>query len=175
MAERKLQEHMAEREAARKVTYVADMRALADYLEEHPDLIPAWGTIELSHFFSTEEDTPKGIELAKKMGGFEKESGSSYLYLTHAVGIHKVRVLINHEKLCVKTITGTRTVPAKPAQIIEAVPEHVEETFEWVCPPSILALGEDPEALQELMDEHSSPNPDGEGDYVDQDTAVQTD
>ncbi len=53
-----------------------------------------------------------------------------------------IQVWGKKEAVCERVVVGTRTVAAKPQQIIEAIPEREEEIVEWKCPPSFVALKE---------------------------------
>lgn len=124
--------------------YIQGLREMITFLEERPDLIPDYNSINLDWYFDNDEMNDF-IAKAKRLGKSEKYAGYNF-ELFRSFGPHKVRVLMSREAVCTKTITGTRTVAAIPERVIPAVPEHVEATYEWICPPSILGLGaEEPE------------------------------
>lgn len=105
------------------------LRALADYLEQRPDVpLPYLGSL---HAF------PNASELqtvAKAMGGFTKTHDGAFLTLVKDFGAFRFHVNFASEAVCERVVVGTEDVAEK------VVPAHTVEIVEWKCPESVLAF-----------------------------------
>ena len=120
---------MSDREA-----YIAGLRAVADFIDQHPELPTPWGPA-VNVFVSTREQL---VQTARLPGvSWEKGANGGYFYLKRAFG-HGISYEVNvaREQVCKKVLTGTRFVPAQAAR--------QEEIFEWECAESLLADGSEP-------------------------------
>lgn len=131
----------------KRLEYVAALRELADYVEarEFPDTrlgygnrIDAFERPALTFWLNDKRDF--GL-FAAAMGSFEKAVTDYSTAANHTTPTINVRVVASRETVCTKKVLGTRTVDAKPEEIIPAVEEHEEEIVAWECPESFVALG----------------------------------
>lgn len=112
-------------------TTIEALRALADYLEERPDVpMPSF---DIFNAFATPEELPL---IARAMGGFTKDHDGDYLMLVKDFGGVQLHVNFNSEQVCERVVVGTEEVPEK------VVPAHTKEIVEWKCPESVLALAD---------------------------------
>ena len=98
-------------------------RALADWLKENPDMpTPAQsGLVPVG-------DREEFLRLAKRMGFATKDAnGKWYSVVRHFGPAVRYEIFINREKVCEKTVVGTREIQA-----------HTEEIVEWTCSDSLL-------------------------------------
>ncbi len=133
--------------------FVAGLREMADFLEQHPSLIPGWGTADISHFCDEPEDF---AAKCREMGSAEKDASGDYLTLNKTFGPHTLSVDIQKNKTCERVQTGTImkkvVVPAAAipvAQQEDALVYEVEEpVYEWSCiETSWLNLGKEQEEV----------------------------
>lgn len=111
---------------------IAGLHELADFFEDHPRIEAPANIAVNSMYFDREEF----IRAAREFGSAKKDTIENWFYLTKSFGNGAVTFDLNitRDKVCTKRVTGTRTVPRKPA-----VAEHEEEiVVEWECPDSIL-------------------------------------
>lgn len=105
--------------------FIAGLRGLAAYIEERPDLpVPPFG--ETLHVFLRDKDQLQ--QVARAMGHADKEFSEDWVYLIRRFGNVEVRFTIERQKICKRTVIGTREVPAR-----------TEEIVEWECSDSILS------------------------------------
>lgn len=131
-----------------RAEWIAGARALIDFVEATPDLLlPDLG---LAIYVWEDNPVARLVELARLLGHVDKVADDYWYKLVRSFGPHKLRVLATREKVCQRVATGTRTVTRhvapKGVELVEVT--ETEETFEWVCPPSLLsaAAGSAPEA-----------------------------
>ena len=124
--------------------YVDGLRALADFLEAHPDLIE----IHLPATFHVfpGSDKAKFARLALQLGTSEKSVDSSWYNVERSFGPHKICVATSRSNVCEKIVVGSETVEIEEAdpEVVAALPKTkrtvtVEKT-EWLCPESLHAL-----------------------------------
>ncbi len=108
---------------------IQGLRALADFLQQHPQPELCYASPIINVFLNAEE-LPARI---RGVGELEKFAAGNYFWLRRSFGPVKLDFSFEREKICRKVSTGTKVVPAVPAQ-----PEKIVETFEWECPDSIL-------------------------------------
>jgi hypothetical protein len=139
--EQKRDRKKAEELVQHRIEFIQGLRDMADFLEERPDLIERYDAFDLNSYFD-EKQLNEFKERAKLLGTAKKEAGqySSYFKLYKEFGPHTISVNMNREAVCVKTVTGTRMVEATEDRIIPGKPAHMEATYSWECPPSILGL-----------------------------------
>ncbi len=123
-----------------RTEFIAGMRELADWLEDHPDVKrPSIWTTTINIFAADKE---KLIELRRATGLSQKvEAGEFFMFRKEFRGGWKVDLNVNKQHTCERVKVGTKVVPAKPPRSIElpAEPEKVEDVYEWKCPETILA------------------------------------
>lgn len=110
---------------------IAGIRALADFLEAHPEVVFTGQTF-LSY---TDRD---GLVAAAKCGTWRKDYTSDNFFTldkNFGGGVH-LHVYTEREAVCRKVVTGTRIVDAEPAK--PAVPAHEEPIEEWICDEALL-------------------------------------
>lgn len=120
---------MTEREKQHAEEYIEGIRAMADFFELHPELVPSGGSVTVNLF-------PKSLaEVAR--GGYGKlekrEKGKWFCLARNFSPSVAVEWNQPREEVCKRIKVGTTIVPAQPA-----VPEHEVDVFEWHCPPSLL-------------------------------------
>lgn len=97
---------------------IAGLRALADFLEQHPDL-PEGCPFSVNAFVSRKEELASVARLTSWAKGYN----SDYMWLSRTFrGDIKFEVNVNRELVCRKIVKGTRVVP-----------EQTVEDIEWVC------------------------------------------
>lgn len=121
-------------DTARRAAFIAGLRELAAFLEQHPDVdAPRHQTM---NFF------PRTREKMQKIA-----RGASWdkVWLEDWFTLRKtfcddltLEINIERGTVCRKVKTGTTIVSAKPAE-----PEHEVETYQWVCDDSILSEAEE--------------------------------
>lgn len=118
--------------------WIAGIRAMADFFEQHPDLPYPLSNVQLCLF-------PKLDEMRKYVtifGKAKKEAlGDSYFTLNKYFYRDKytsvyVQATWEREQVCEKVVTGRKkvmqTVQVKPPETIQV--ETEVETYEWKCP-----------------------------------------
>ncbi len=109
--------------------YVKGLQAVTDLLEANPQ-IPAPLMTILGVWIS---DKDEFLSALKGTGHWMKRSSNGVFTLRQEFGPIKLDLSISQKYICERIVTGTRTVPERPA-----VPEHEEEIVEWKCPQSLL-------------------------------------
>ncbi len=120
-------------------TTTADgLRALADWLDQHPDAAAEFPRLEATAYA---DDSPEGLRFwAKAFGNAEKVYDGELFRLRRTFGANvTLNALFWRSTVCRKVVTGTVEIPEEhiPARII---PARVEETVEWICDDPILAV-----------------------------------
>ena len=122
---------------ARTDEFVAGLRAIADWYEQHLEIdTPLNPTIMVSSFSS--DETPELVaQVARALGTFKKTYSSDLFKLTKDFGGASLDFLFYRNAVCtkrvVKTETVTEMVPDPAAPKIEVTRER--EIVEWDCPP----------------------------------------
>jgi hypothetical protein len=123
---------------------VADLRELADLLEERGHKLPIeYPRVSLvSRFYDSEgEPTPKTkmLKAAKNIGKADKRQSYDYeLIRKMKNGFVELRFETNRENVCTKRVVGTKQVEKK---IWVTIPNEFvdQEVVEWDCSESLLA------------------------------------
>lgn len=119
---------------------VKDLRAFADFIEQHGVEIP--GDIYISNSYnslwdddnSTAKEKAKAVAKILARGGLVEKKHDDYdLTLIRSFGKIKLKFSIQREKFCKKVVTGTREIPAVTYEA------RTEEVVEWVCDDPVLA------------------------------------
>lgn len=125
-----------------KETFIKDLRALANLLEERDFDFSKCDIFDVRIYLkcNSEESFKRN---ARALGTFDK-SWNDYVNATRKFGekIH-FQVTAEREVVCKKIVTGTRIIPAQeeriiPEEVIPASPEREEEIFEYQCPESFI-------------------------------------
>lgn len=113
--------------------FAAALRELADFIESD-ERIPLPSNLMVNVFCRSREE----LADVARAASWQKEYNDVWFMLRRTFGGERVIFDVNTERseVCRKVVTGSVVVPAKPA-----VPEHVEETFEWVCDDVALLAG----------------------------------
>lgn len=122
----------------------AGLRALADMLEQNPELAKHAAYLDSANVFFVDnaEDHAAIARAARQHGAQVTKQPSESLYnLRLSWGPMAAMVLASRGDVCERVVTGTRTVTQKvpDPELLAEVPE-VEvtaevEDFEWVCRP----------------------------------------
>lgn len=124
-----------------RATIVDDLRALADFLEQRPELAAAvYGDIRANIFPITRQEL---ADVTARIGAAEKVDSGTQIGLDKTFGSRvRLQVRSNKELTCERVQVGTRTVKRAvyPADIEPTIETVEEPVFEWKCPPSFLAL-----------------------------------
>jgi hypothetical protein len=102
---------------------IQGLRDFADFLESNEGVPTPCGS-GFDAFVQTKEELAAA---ARAIGNSTKEVLNQWYYLHKAFGPVRYDVNIAREKVCVKKVIGTKTVP-----------QHTEEIVEWECSDSIL-------------------------------------
>ena len=100
-----------------KRAYIAGLREMADFMEEHPDLAPEYSSYIAYIFASTKR---KMAMLGLQLGNAEKSANDSWFNVTRKFG---PQVEVPDPEAVAKLPTVKRTT--------------VTEKVEWICPPSL--------------------------------------
>lgn len=122
---------------------VEGLRALADFIEQHPELPITYPSQTFTHWLYDESDGRTAKEqmatAARAMGNASKVYTGSYFDLRKKFGKHiTLEFTANRENICKRVVTGHKLVPAKlvPEKM---TPARIEEEVEWVCDEPLLA------------------------------------
>ena len=122
-----------------------DLRAFADWLDEHPELAVAedvrldMGTVWL--WCSTKEQLV-AFKRALPAGMYKKDASEGHVMIVAELCGLKVRGAVPRREACKRVVTGIREVPEQivPA---ETIPAHTEEIVEWICDPLLVGPPEE--------------------------------
>lgn len=123
-----------------------DLRALADFYDEHPDFPRPNMTL---HTF-LHGDAKKGLALAaRQLGTADKYIDETWYELRRAFGSIMLTVNAYRNEVCEKVLVGTKDIPEQyiPAKPAETIPAHEESVYEWQCPDSLLGISKLKEEL----------------------------
>lgn len=124
---------------------IADLRAVADFLEARPSLKNlAIGGINLFAYVWNKEEFANQVRV---MGTGEKAVHGNDLHFSKKFGSIELAIFSDRETVCDRVQVGEKIIPAQeevtiPAKTIPAQPERIEPIYEWKCNP---LLGTDPE------------------------------
>jgi hypothetical protein len=119
--------------------YVEGLRAMADFLEEHPEGIPTYTGIVIDHYPGTKADL---VAKAREIGGkWDKADLGSIFLLKQSFGPHSIEINVDRSEVCERVATGemetvTMTDPNAPKITV------TQPVYEWKCPESLLADAE---------------------------------
>jgi hypothetical protein len=116
-----------------------DLRALADWLDERPACRDA---AYMPHLLLIPLHADKWRTVLAELGSFQKEADDKYLDAIVQVGSIEVKATIQKEETCERVQVGEREVEREvyPSNVVPAIVKETEPVFEWVCPPSWLAV-----------------------------------
>ncbi len=131
--------------------WVESARALVDFLEQRPSLIPLSG-IDAHPYINGKEELAAALRL---LGPAEKYASELFIGARRSFGPHSVVVSDYRRNVCERVQVGTKRVTVQ-ATSAEELPEDAlsprarevweyeteQPVFETRCPPSLLALGE---------------------------------
>lgn len=105
----------------RRAAFIQSLRDCADFLEQHQG-VPMPMYCCLNVFPDTREEA---IAIAK-LASWKKDYNDRWFNLRRDFGEDlKLEINFSREIVCRKVVTGTKVIPAKPAEIVE--------TYEWAC------------------------------------------
>ena len=116
--------------------FAADLRELAEIVEQHPELTESFLGSFIFNVFGGKE---KAIAVRRAVGGrWDKDDRiDTLMILRHDMTYGNVRIELNMSRgeACERVVVGTRVIPASvvPAREELVVPESVEEIVEWRC------------------------------------------
>lgn len=133
--------------------YTAGLRALADLLDEHPEVpLPYDGTqgrIAIHHLYPRDPERTIREEFQATLRAFpgRKDKDPRDQYFDVELELHGLKLSIStfREEVCQRVVTGTREVTREvPDQAaLAAVPTRtvteVVEDVEWICQPLLAA------------------------------------
>lgn len=157
------QSKQLEAEAARKARWLADARALLDFVEER-DLVPQDYNFLSIDLWVGDKELPAKI---RQLGTAEKFANEYSIGAKRLFGRHRYVVQVGRSAVCEKVKTGetkTETKTMEPSQtppdgarnvrsvttttVVYEIDEPIEE---WVCPPSLLAPADDVSDIEEMI------------------------
>lgn len=140
-----LAEIAAQQEAAKRAEWLNGVRSLADFIEANPDFgVPYGGFTQYLYAGDSDETKSALAAMARMLGTAAKETSDFYFQLTRMFGPIPFTVAVDREMVCRKVVTGVETVEVQvPPEGVEMVTvTEQRETFEWICPESILRPAE---------------------------------
>jgi hypothetical protein len=116
--------------------YADGLRALADFVEQHPEFPVPTREINQCSLDTKEE----AAALARALGKCDKQFHGDIFIIAKDFGGVKLRALFYRDKVCKREKVGVKTIPEQhiPAREAEFVPAHTEDVYEWRCPGSLL-------------------------------------
>lgn len=122
-----------------RASWIASLREVADFYEQHPDFPLAGGQRFLAYVgtYNTNDRPARFAELASMLGGQRsKDADDDWFRVIRKFGPFEIEVYAERDAVCTKTVVGTETVevpdPDAPKITIE------REVVEWTCEPSVL-------------------------------------
>ena len=118
---------LSDAEQSHRWQIIDDLRALASWLESHPNVpAPYFGNINI--FAETKEDF---IAIRRAAGMEQKQSYGDWLTFAHKFSDRmELHINIEKHKTCRKVKLGESWLPAEPARLVER--------YEWVCDEPLL-------------------------------------
>jgi hypothetical protein len=120
--------------------HIARMSRMIEFLAANPDLPPAIISEQRIDFWPTHHGID-AAEVIRRYGSMEKvvESIHDTLFiLRKQMDGFRVEFNFHRETVCTRVKVGQKVTPAKPAVVLPAEPEKVEDVYEWKCPESLL-------------------------------------
>jgi hypothetical protein len=127
--------------------YANGLRAVADFIESHPEIKVPISDPSFSVFPSVGKDEVRdhAAKVVHALGRVEKEEFGDSIQLCALIGGFKYQVWYPRDQICEKVELGRKIIPATPriveTVVKEAVEEHEEIVYGWKCQP---ILGETP-------------------------------
>lgn len=120
------------------------LRAVADWLEAHPDLALPQSDVSC-YALDTKEEAAHTL---KNLAPCEKIYTEGLFYISRRFGPVILRYAFNRDSVCTLKVVGKREVPetvieARPEQII---PAHTVDITEWECAPILHTADAETEA-----------------------------
>lgn len=134
---------MADENYEGREAHIAGLRAAADFLEAHPEVVVAsygdYFALDIAAYGVTRDDL---VAAAQASGGWDKEYSDSQFELVRSFG-GGVKLSLNADRseVCELVVVGTREVEEK------VIPAHTENITEWKCGKSLLSPEEPTEAI----------------------------
>ena len=125
-------EERVEEQESYATEYVRGLRAVADWFEQHPELVFSY-TDERFHLIANTKD--ELLEMRRALGRVTKDADpdSPYFTLRRMFSANvQIDAFIARGEVCRKVVKGSRHVEAR------LVPAHDEEIVEWVCEEPLL-------------------------------------
>lgn len=124
---------------------IEGLRALADFLEAHPDL-EAKAYVGTTHLVAhnAEDFASFAKRLAGPIGTTTKYATDKHLTVSRAFGPVVIETFAARENVCERVQTGEVEVQREvyPDDVVPTIETVTEPVYEWVCPPSFLALAD---------------------------------
>lgn len=114
-----------------------DLRALADFLDEHPTLR---ATINAPTIYAFTYDVDEWRQILADLGTYEKGADNYDLEATRSFGEARIKVCIPKTKTCERVQVAEREVevPVYPDDVEPTLKKVTEPVYEWKCPDSWL-------------------------------------
>lgn len=118
-------------------TWINDLRALTNFLEAHPALIPRLG-LRVLHPVNNAEAMRS---ITRGAGRWTKAAYGDWFNLDQSIGVHGISVYAERANVCERHVVGTKAVEVRDPEMMKGVPfvTVLEDVVEWVCPDSLLA------------------------------------
>lgn len=120
--------------------YIDGLRAAANLMEQHPEMVPNYSPVTFYRFAKTKKEL---AQLGLTLGNAQKSADTAWFNVTRKFGPHSFQVTIAREEVCEKKVIGTVTEeievpdPEQVANLPTVKQTTVTEKVEWICPPSL--------------------------------------
>lgn len=115
--------------------FIAGLRQLADFYEEHP-LLPLPDSPDFAVYYFGEPETHElAARIATQLGTFEKRADETLFRIEKSFGSIRLRFVFCRDKVCIRKVIGTKTVTKEIYPENFETQEVEEEIVEWICPP----------------------------------------
>lgn len=126
--------------------YTAGLRALADLLDQNPEVpLPVYGSIlDMLVIVQTSDPAALLAKVARLIPGtLTKDADDNYFRLRGQLHGLSITFAADREKVCRKVVKGIRTVTKPDPEWVAKVPLVTceEEDVEWICPPLLTQSG----------------------------------
>lgn len=119
-----------------------DLRALADFLDEHPKLAERVHTSELNVFCTSADEWDI---LRRELGTYDKsawgDGDTGHLVASRSFGSFRLELNVSKRATCERVQVGEREVEREvyPDDVKPTIEKVVEPVYEWRCSDSWLA------------------------------------
>lgn len=117
--------------------YANALRAIADFIEAHPDIAVPTGALAC-YSMDEREDAARVLAALKPCN---KKYSDNLFRIERAFGPITLEYVFYRDKVCTKRVVGTKVIPAQSIPALE-IPERVEEIVEWDCGEPLLPQAE---------------------------------